>query len=359
MCSFNSLADRLTLEMMERANVGHASVGGIEYRWAAVTDVGKRRQINEDSYGAFGGLFVVADGMGGHAAGDIASAVAVAVVERYARLVPLSLEQVSELVAEVNGAVRSRALTEGSDGMGTTMVGVAAIDNAGEPGLAVFNVGDSRCYDLVDGVALCVTTDHSLVQELVEAGTISAGEAETHPERNVVTRAIGIEDNVAADFVVLDPISVRRLLLCSDGVSGELRGDELSKILRIDGSPAAVAESMISDVLERTARDNATVIVIDVDSSQFAAHADVDSTGPRRLTIDDSGTTGPRPVSRAQRNAENQLFDEVPAAVDEIDLDHAGPSGSMLIDVVPLGDDVANAQLSTVPLTEGEETTDG
>jgi len=358
--SFISPADRLSIGTMERANVGQSSVLGIAYRWAAATDVGKRRQVNEDSYGAFDGLFVVADGMGGHAAGDVASKLAVAVVERYADLVPLSLEQVSELVAEANGVVRNHALTDGPDGMGTTMVGVAAIDNAGEPGLAVFNVGDSRCYELVDGVARRVTTDHSLVQELVDAGTISEGEAETHPERNVVTRAIGIEDKVAADFVVLDPTRVTRLLLCSDGVSGELRSDELSNILGTDGSPDAVAEMMIGDVLQRAARDNATVIVIDVDSSQLDAEANIGLTGPRRVVNDDMAVTGPRPTpaNGTTNDSGNRLLDDVPAGVVELVRNDAVPRVSVLIDAVPLGERVATELLPTRLPIESEETND-
>lgn len=265
--------------------------------WAASTDVGKRRQVNEDSSGVFPGLYVIADGMGGHLAGDTASRLAIEVVERYASQVPLSLDQVASLVADANEAVHHHATTVGPEGMGTTLVGVALIDNGADPGLVVFNVGDSRCYQLRNGYLRLVTADHSLVQELVDAGKITPDEADHHPERNVVTRAIGIEDQVAADFIVLGDDAASRLVLCSDGVSGELDRSELTEAV-VNGGPGEAAQGLIDAVLTHPARDNATAVVIDVTWENVREIGDLDITGPRVATSEDHDITTPRRPAR-------------------------------------------------------------
>ena len=261
-------------------NSGSFCHGGLTLRWASSTDTGKRRTINEDSSGVFPGLFVVADGMGGHEAGEVASRLAVEVAARYADSVPLSLDQLASLVADANDVVHEHSLLVGPAGMGTTLVGVALVENGTDPGLVVFNVGDSRCYELRDGTLRLLTADHSVVHEMVEAGSITQEEADHHPERNVVTRAVGIEDQVAADFVVLDVDQNLRLVLCSDGVSGELGSDELARLVA-PGGPADAAKSLIVAVLERPALDNATAVVIDVEWATVAPDGDVDVTGQR------------------------------------------------------------------------------
>lgn len=272
--------------------------GAVRLAWSAATHVGHVRQLNEDSFIAEPGVFAVADGMGGHAAGEVASRLA---IDEWATLrdtVPLTAERVAAAVTSANRAVWDHALANSTPGMGTTLVGVALIDNAGEEALVVANVGDSRCYLLEAGELRRVTHDHSVVQELVDNGYISAEAADTHPERNVVTRAIGVEPGVAADFVILTRAPQQRLLLCSDGVSGQLPDDELAGLLAAAPDAHAAAASLLERVLAGPATDNATLIVIDVEWTRLGHAAADDVTGPRsaRGVVADDDDTNPRGV---------------------------------------------------------------
>jgi len=263
----------------------------VRLAWAARTDVGKVRRLNEDSLIAEPGLFAVADGMGGHAAGDVASRLVVEHLQSLSDQVPLPLEAVGELVSVVNATVREHAHVAGTGGMGTTLVAAMLVDNAGAESIVVVNVGDSRCYvHDADGFRV-LTHDHSVVQELVDAGAISAEEARSHPERNVVTRAIGADDHVVPDYVVLECAANQRLLLCSDGVSGQLDEAVLGDVLAGAPDAAQAVEAIIGRVLEGRAPDNATAIVVDVTWSP-ALLGDIDATGPRPQ--DDPEITGPR-----------------------------------------------------------------
>jgi PPM family protein phosphatase len=243
---------------------GTFQTSAVAITWAAATDVGKARRLNEDCYVAADGMFLVADGMGGHDAGDVASRLAITVCEEFLERVPLGREDVEQLVESANRRVRERAAADGTTGMGTTLSGVLLFDNGGDPALIVVNVGDSRCYSWDHDRGLVqLTRDHSVVQELVDAGSITDADAQIHPERNVITRAIGIAPAVAADFRVLPPHD-QRLLICSDGVSGQLQHDTLGNRLGAADTPDAVVASLIGAVLSGPAPDNATAIVIDV-----------------------------------------------------------------------------------------------
>jgi len=324
--------------ILQRASMG--------VKCGAATHTGKVRTVNEDIFVLMPGMYVVADGMGGHQAGDVASAITAEVVREAGSLVPLTLDEVSGLVDLANARVRAQALETGPEGMGTTLVGIALIDSAGEDGLMVFNVGDSRCYQMTtDGELTQLTTDHSLVQDLIDAGEISLEQARTHRDRNVVTRAIGIEESVAADFVVLPSGGDTRLLLCSDGVSGEVTHHELAKMLGSERDPEAVADALISAVVSGPARDNATAVVIDVVWSH---------TGVVPGEADDD-VTGPRPVVdevTAPRKGDTLAAPSVEAIVRRDDV------GS-LIDAVPLtegsGDESEEARLVADPIGEVPE----
>jgi PPM family protein phosphatase len=298
--------------------------------WAEGTTVGKVRRLNEDSLLASGGMFVVADGMGGHAAGDVASALTIDVCREFAEQLPLQLTDLERLVHAANARVRDHATSSGTDGMGTTLVGAVLIDNGGDDALAVVNVGDSRCYSWDDTNGLAqVTTDHSAVQELLDAGSITPAEAERHPERNVVTRAIGIEPAVAADFVVLRRTARQRLLLCSDGVSGPLGDERIEATLGEDVEPATVVQSLLDQVLDGPATDNATVIVIDIEWTGSALDG---------LDIDDADITGPRPtLPPPDRPASAGLIDTVPLATTPTDTDDTDEPArpSVLLSEVP------------------------
>jgi len=258
----------------------------MELSWGAATDVGKVRRLNEDSYLDLPGAFVVADGMGGHQAGDVASRLTIEAVQGMLAEGLPDVGMIASLVQRANASVRAHAGAEGQRGMGSTLVGAFVVQNADEESIVIVNVGDSRCYSLIDGVVAQITTDHSLVQELVDAGEIAPDAAATHPERNVVTRAIGIEDVVAGDFFVLPALPLVRLMLCSDGVSGELSGSQIEEILTNLVNPAEAAEALIAAVLEGRAADNATAIVVDFGRTA-APTIDLDN---------GSDTTGPRPV---------------------------------------------------------------
>ena len=162
--------------------------GMIRFCHGADSATGQVRRVNEDSYLALPPLYAVADGMGGHGAGDRASALAVEALAARARVRPLSVEAVLAALDEANQAI----LRDGeADGMGTTITGLASLETVGGSHLMVFNVGDSRVYRMVGGRLDQVTVDHSEVQELVLAGALTRDQARTHPRRNIVTRALG------------------------------------------------------------------------------------------------------------------------------------------------------------------------
>src|SRR6056297_1294825 len=180
----------------------HASL-----QWGAVSHVGGLRTTNEDSYFVSDHVCLVADGMGGHAAGEVASQLVVESFDSLDDSQPLDLLAFEPLLTAINTRIRDVGSANGTSGMGTTVVGVALISNGSGMSAVVFNVGDSRCYRLVDGVLSQVTVDHSHVQELMEAGDITAEQAASHPMRNVVTRALGVDPAVRADYTVLDDVT--------------------------------------------------------------------------------------------------------------------------------------------------------
>jgi serine/threonine protein phosphatase PrpC len=240
-----------------------SELGGILMRSGAATTVGKVRRHNEDSLLNVVGAYVVADGMGGHQAGDVASALTIdAVAAMVGDGVP-RITAITAMIGDANTSVRRYAETTGQLGMGTTLVGAFVVQNADDYSVVIANVGDSRCYSLRDGVLRQVTTDHSHVQELVTAGSLTAEEARHHRDRNIVTRAVGVDPVVAADYSITDPTSRERLMLCSDGVSGELDEDRLRQLLTDNADPQAAADAVIEAVMEGRAADNATLIVVD------------------------------------------------------------------------------------------------
>lgn len=300
--------------------VGSVERDGLRLRWAGGTTVGRVRRLNEDAYLAVDGMFVVADGMGGHAAGDVASALTVDVCREFAAAVPVAVTDLEHLVSTANSRVRSHAAASGSDGMGTTLVGVVLVDNGGNDGLVAVNVGDSRCYSWDERHGLVqVTHDHSAVQELVDAGTITPEEAGRHPERNVVTRAIGVEVAIAADFVVLPRVERQRLMLCSDGVCGPVPADRIAEILSNSADVSVAVTRLIDEVMAGDARDNATVIVVDVAWDATTVEDDDggdEITAPRPPvpdTITESASPAGNPTATpSSRPTGTPLIDQVP-----------------------------------------------
>lgn len=231
--------------------------------WGAATDTGRRRAHNEDSFLAEAPIFAVADGMGGHSAGDIASA---AVVARLSEAMSESFTDADAIERGLRAATIDIGLTadEKELGVGTTVTGVALSLQDDEPFWTVFNVGDSRVYLYEQDVLVQVTVDHSVVQELVDAGVIRAEDAETHPDSNVITRAVGFNVEAIPDYWVV-PVRVgSRLLLCSDGLTKELDAEGIRLHLAAGLSAEETALALIGAALEGGGRDNITTIVIDV-----------------------------------------------------------------------------------------------
>ncbi|GHJ59025.1 serine/threonine protein phosphatase [Nocardioides sp. OK12] len=244
----------------------------VELHHGASTDVGLVREVNEDAFLAAPPVFVVADGMGGHDGGDVASAI---VVEEFAHLADEGYDpqRGAEAVARTLETCRrridaygaeQRAGGQGGFSAGTTAVVALLVEDDGQPKWLLANLGDSRIYRFNDGRLDQVSVDHSVVQELVDAGAITAEAAAHHPERHVITRALGTSETSEADYFLLPLPAVERLVLCSDGVSGMIDDDEMAGILDGAADPRDAADTMIAAALAAGGRDNATVVVVDV-----------------------------------------------------------------------------------------------
>ena len=232
-------------------------------RYAARSDVGLIREGNEDSGYAGPSLLMVADGMGGHAAGELASAIAVATVADLDVHPPEPgdvLGALADAVADAGDAIAD-VIAEDPDlmGMGTTVTGVYWLGLR----IAVVHVGDSRAYLLRDGELAQLTHDHTYVQSLVDAGRITEEEASIHPRRSLMLRALDGLHPVEADLSVREVRPGDRLMLCSDGLSGVMSADEISAALG-EGDPTGAVTRLVDLALERGAPDNVTVVVADI-----------------------------------------------------------------------------------------------
>lgn len=246
--------------------------------WASATDVGHRRQVNEDSYVASSPLFAVADGMGGHDAGDLASA---AVVTRLAEIVdtdfvePRSVERALELATDDITTIAS----DSELGVGTTVTGAALTIQDDGLYFAVFNIGDSRVYRYEANDLSQVTVDHSVVQELVESGALTKEEAENHPDSNIITRAVGFSARPSPDFWMLPLRAGLRLLICSDGLTKEVSDERLRLHMSAGLSPQDTAGALVDAALAAGGRDNVTAVVVDVLDAPGVV--DIEDTAPR------------------------------------------------------------------------------
>lgn len=240
-------------------------VGGavLKLVWSAYSDVGNVRTLNEDSMLAVPPVFVVADGMGGHEGGEVASALAVRALASIGEMTDVGRSDVIDIVEVANRIIHERS-GGGERGMGTTLTGlVVTHSTAFPPAVTIVNVGDSRTYRVRDGALAQLTIDHSQVQELVERGLIAPADAATHPDRNIVTRALGIDVPVEVDTFRVDILAGDRFLVCSDGLTGELTTDEMLGVLG-EADPAIAAARLVEQTLAGPARDNVSVIVLDV-----------------------------------------------------------------------------------------------
>ncbi|PUB30144.1 protein phosphatase [Promicromonospora sp. AC04] len=236
---------------------------GLTTIWGAASHQGRRRSLNEDGYLATGRVFFVADGMGGHEAGEVASAEALSALSGLAdvdRVEPALVEAFLEIAQQ-----RIRAIeTDSGNAPGTTLTGVLVDEREDVPYWLFVNVGDSRTYMMTNGVLAQVSVDHSEVQELVDAGTITMDEARRHPRRNVITRALGAQDGVRADFRYIPVALHDRVLICSDGLTGELTDEQITTILLEQPDPERAAGILVDAAIQAGGRDNITVIIVDV-----------------------------------------------------------------------------------------------
>ncbi len=226
----------------------------------AATDVGQVRDHNEDDYLVDDdlGLIAVADGMGGHRGGEVASAAALEAL----RVAFVAGAPIDEAVIAANDAVHEQSVADPNlRGMGTTLT-AGSFDDEGH--VVLGHVGDSRAYLSRDGTFERVTTDHSLVEELIQAGELTPEEAERDPRRSQITRALGLERGVLVDVIELDLSDGDRLLLCSDGLTTMLSEDAIATFLADEADPTAAAVGLIDAANAAGGVDNITVIVIDV-----------------------------------------------------------------------------------------------
>lgn len=232
----------------------------MQLRWGARSDVGKVRSHNEDSYLVQSPLFCVCDGMGGHAAGEVASRIA---VETIAKTAPHSADPA--LLASAIEAANAAIIEAAKNGLGKAGMGCTATAAyiEGEQ-IAIAHVGDSRAYLLHEKNLIRVTNDHSFVEELVAAGEITADEARVHPNRSVITRALGSDPAMYADHFLLPIAAGDRLILCSDGLSSMIPDSEIERVANQSSTAQICTDNLVDAALAAGGGDNVTVVVADV-----------------------------------------------------------------------------------------------
>jgi protein phosphatase len=265
---------------------------GLSLMYGYGTDRGLRRELNEDSFIASDPVFAVADGMGGHEAGEIASGMCVRALA--------AMPQLATGERSVTAAVLQQYLVRADSSIreatgaraGTTLAGAVVVEQMGMPYWLVMNIGDSRTYRLSQGRLVQVSVDHSEVQELVDAGEITPEEAAVHPRRHVVTRALGTGNETEADYWLLPVEEGDRILVCSDGLNAELTDEHMLRILSTVGDPQDAVDALIQAALRNGGSDNVTVIV--VDARNVMNDGGIATTAPRTAADAEEETTLPR-----------------------------------------------------------------
>ncbi|NTU70631.1 MAG: Stp1/IreP family PP2C-type Ser/Thr phosphatase [Coriobacteriia bacterium] len=245
--------------------------------WASLTDVGRVREHNEDSVLAQPPLFVVADGLGGHEAGEVASSIAVETLRDHAPRRPDSKALTRAVRAANREVMRAAREGYGRQGMGTTMT--AAIVEGTH--IALAQVGDSRAYLLHAGELSQLTDDHSMVADMIRRGQLTEAESRYHPNRSVITRALGTDPNMAADAFDYDAEPGDRLLLCSDGLTAMLEDGAIAEALGAYKDPAIAARMLVDAANDAGGHDNVSVIVVDIEGDPSRAGSSVDARGKR------------------------------------------------------------------------------
>jgi len=233
-------------------------------RSGSATDTGLVRSVNQDLAVETGTLFAVADGMGGHAGGEVAARLAVDTLTRAFGTKPTGAG-LSEAVTEANRVVFEHSLDNPElRGMGTTLTAAALVNEDDRDVIALVNVGDSRSYRYHDGQLSQITVDHSLAEEMVRSGELSESEAAVHPHRHILTRALGVADDVSVDLWRIQPARGDRFVLCSDGLTNELDEPQIAEVLDTVPDPQIAADLLVRAARTHGGSDNITVVVVDV-----------------------------------------------------------------------------------------------
>lgn len=268
------------------------------------TDVGRVREANEDSYYVDEPFFVVADGMGGHLAGDVASATAIEIIQtKRDEARSDDPETLAAIVREANRAIWGKSAGDPQlRGMGTTCTLLLLEGSTGQ----IAHVGDSRAYLFRDGELSQLTEDHTLVGRMVREGKLDADEAERHPQRSIITRALGVDEDVQVDVLSVEVADGDRLLLCSDGLSSMIGSDQIKEVLAAGDDAQPTADRLVESAIEAGGEDNVTVVVIDVGAEGGAAPAVTAqrSDAGERTSTDPAADTGfhrAADVTRARR----------------------------------------------------------
>ncbi len=236
----------------------------VQLSWGSATHIGQREE-NQDRFLAVPPVFAVADGMGGHAAGAEAAQKAVDCLSKTIGQPTLTVEALQEAIRSADENIRALGQSDASMvGAGTTVAGVALVEDAGELCWAVFHIGDSRVYAWTPTSWGQVTVDHSLVQVLIESGHVAPENAATHPQRNIVTRALGVGAGGDADVTILPIEEGQRFLICSDGLSNEVTEDRLGDLVGSESPPDVIAQQMVAEAADNGGRDNIAGVVVHV-----------------------------------------------------------------------------------------------
>jgi PPM family protein phosphatase len=261
---------------------------------AGITETGRVRRTNEDSYLMRGTLFMVADGMGGAAAGELASAICAEAFAEIDLIRNGGDTALRDAIRTANRRIVERATSDPSAaGMGTTVT-AALVGDDGR--VVIANVGDSRAYLLRDGSLRRLSEDHSVVAELIASGQISEDEAEHHPQRSVITRVLGAESSVQVDIFWLDAAEGDTLLLCSDGLTTMVAEARIAELLAADGDCETIAQSLVDAALAAGGEDNVTAVLCRIgsrDESETGTTREILTSDPDLEPVD-----GGRPASR-------------------------------------------------------------
>ncbi len=237
-------------------------------RSASLSDTGKVREINEDAVLESGNLYAVADGMGGHRAGEIASSLALSAIQQYVEdsigLLPGD-KLIEKAVQSANAIIHNKSKSDESfRSMGTTLTALYREGNTA----FIAHVGDSRAYLLRKGKLRRLTTDHSLVQKLIDEGDITEEEARKHPQRNIILRALGIEPRVEVEIISINIEPGDKFLLATDGLTALVGDEEIEEIISREQEPEKAARSLVNEALARGGTDNVSVVLVEFGASE-------------------------------------------------------------------------------------------